>query len=286
MRTTIAKPVSASGVALHAGTAVTMTLLPAAPGCGVVFRRADLGADIPALYDRVTDTRLGTVLSAGGSSVGVVEHLMAALSGAGIDDLLVVLEGPEPPILEGDALSFLRLIEEAGTVVSPMPRKAIRVLKPVTVAEGEARATLHPSNTRRFEFEIAFAAPAIGRQRFSFALTPENFRREIAPARTFGFVAELDALLQAGLGRGASLENTLAIAGERVVNAELMRFPDEFVRHKILDAIGDLALAGAPILARFEGVRSGHTLNNALLRALFADPANYEPAYGEEVSGS
>lgn len=277
-RKSIAKPVSASGVALHAGRPVAMTLAPAAPGAGVVFRRSDLGnVQIPARYDRVADTRLGTVLaSVSGASVGVVEHLMAAVAGLEIDDLLVTLDGPEPPILDGDALSYLRLLEEAGIVESEKPRRAIRVLKPVRVEQGAARAALVPSAERQFDFEIVFASAAIGTQRFSWTFSPEAFRRDIAPARTFGFMHELDALLKAGLGRGASLENTLAIEGDRVVNADLMRFPDEFVRHKILDAIGDLALAGAPLLARFEGVRSGHALNNALLRALFADSANYE----------
>ena len=277
-RRTIAKPVSASGVALHAGSPVAMTLAPPAPGAGVVFRRSDLGnVQIPARYDRVADTRLGTVLaSASGASVGVVEHLMAAVAGLEIDDLLVTLDGPEPPILDGDALSYMRLLDEAGVVESGKPRRVLRVLKPVQVEKGEARAALLPAAERQFDFEIAFASAAIGTQRLSWTFSQQGFRREIAPARTFGFMHELDALLKAGLGRGASLGNTLAIEGDRVVNADLMRFPDEFVRHKILDAIGDLALAGAPLLARFEGVRSGHGLNNALLRALFADPANYE----------
>ncbi len=275
-RKTIARSVSVTGTALHAGVDVQMSLSPAAPGAGIVFRRADLGAEIPALYDRVGDTRLGTVLAEGKASVGVVEHLMAALAGAGIDDLLVTLDGPEPPILDGDAQSYLRFLDEAGIAEAPGARCAIRVRKPVVVEQGEARAALHPADGRSFDFEIVFASPAIGTQRYAFAWSEDGFRREIAPARTFGFLHELDALLKAGLGRGASLENTLAIEGDKVVNADLMRFPDEFVRHKILDAIGDLALAGAPILGRFEGVRSGHTLNNALLRALFADPANYE----------
>lgn len=275
-RKTIAKPVSASGVALHAGAQVSMTLEPAAAGTGIIFHRADLGADIPARYALVGDTRLGTVLAQGDATVGVVEHLMAALAGAEIDDLRIVLDGPEPPILDGDSLCYLKLIDNAGTVETSAPRKTIRVRKPVVVEEGEARAALYPAGTRRFDFTIAFASAAIGTQHFALDLTADSFRREIAPARTFGFVQELDALLKAGLGRGASLENTLAIEGDRVVNADLMRFADEFVRHKILDAVGDLALAGAPILARFEGVRSGHALNNALLRALFADPANYE----------
>lgn len=279
-RRSIAKSVSVSGVALHAGLPIAMTLEPAAPGAGVVFRRSDLGnVQIPARYDRVGDTRLGTVLAtAAGASVGVVEHLMAAVAGLEIDDLRVTLDGPEPPILDGDALSYLRLLDKAGIVESAKPRRVLRVLKPIHVERGEARAALLPAAERRFDFEIVFPSAAIGTQRFSWTFSREGFRRDIAPARTFGFLHELDALLKAGLGRGASLENTLAIEGDRVVNANLMRYPDEFVRHKILDAIGDLALAGAPLLARFEGVRSGHALNNALLRALFADSANYELA--------
>jgi len=282
-RRTIARPVSASGIALHAGSSVAMTLGPAAPGAGVVFRRSDLGnVRIPARYDRVADTRLGTVLaSASGASVGVVEHLMAAVAGLEIDDLLVTLDGPEPPILDGDALSYLRLLDEAGIVDSGKPRRVLRVLKPVRVEQGEAHAALFPAAERQFDFEIVFASHAIGTQNFSWRFSQQGFRHEIAPARTFGFMHELEALLKAGLGRGASLENTLAIEGDRVVNAELVRFPDEFVRHKILDAIGDLALAGAPLLARFEGVRSGHALNNALLRALFAEAENYEVVAGD-----
>jgi len=269
--------VTAHGVALHTGTDVRMTLTPAAAGTGIVFRRSDLCRDIPARYDRVADTRLGTVLSDdAGARVGVVEHLMAALAGAGIDDLLVVLDGPEPPILDGDALSYLRLIDEAGIAETPAPRRAIRILRPVAVEQGGAEARLLPAAGPSFDFEITFATAAIGTQRLTWDFSPEAFRRDIAPARTFGFVSELDALLKMGLARGASLENTLAIEDGRLVNAGLQRFPDEFVRHKILDAVGDLALAGAPLLARFEGRRSGHGLNNALLRKLFAAPGNYE----------
>jgi len=253
-----------------------MTLSPAPSGSGVVFRRTDLGnRKIRAAYDAVTETRLGTVIAGDGISVGVIEHLMAAVAGVEIDDLLVELDGPEPPILDGDALSYLKLIEQAGTRAQNEPRRALKVLKPVRVEAGQASAALAPSGHLEFDFEIVFDSPAIGRQHFAWAFSPQSFATEIAPARTFGFLSELDLLLKAGLGRGASLSNTLAIDGDRVANAELMRFPDEFVRHKILDALGDLALAGGPLLARFEGVRSGHALNNALLRALFADPANF-----------
>ena len=277
-RQTIATEISTSGCALHAGVTVNMTLSPAPAGHGIVFRRADLGgAEIPARYDRVGETRLGTVITDGaGTSVGVIEHLMAAIAGAEIDDLLITLDGPEPPILDGDALSYLVLLEHAGFRQEQGIRKAVRVKKRVEVSKGDARAALEPEDGRVFDFDISFPSVAIGEQHFSLNFSPSEFRLKIAPARTFGFLHELDALNKAGLGRGASLENTIAIDGDRIVNKPLMRFEDEFVRHKILDAIGDMALAGGPVIGRFVGHRSGHAQNNALLRALFADHENYE----------
>jgi UDP-3-O-[3-hydroxymyristoyl] N-acetylglucosamine deacetylase len=275
-RLTLARPVTASGTALHAGSKVTMTLSPAPAGQGVLFVRADLGgAQIPARYDLVGETRLGTVLEKDGVRVGVVEHLMAAVAGAGIDDLTVTLDGPEPPILDGDALSYLTLIQKAGLQQHNTPREMIEVLKPVSVTQKNATASLSPADSTSYDFEIEFPAAAIGRQSFHLDFSPQTFASAIAPARTFGFLKELDGLRALNLARGASLENTLALDDSGVVNAGLMRFPDEFVRHKILDAIGDMALAGAPLKARFHGVRSGHATNNALLRALFADPAAF-----------
>ncbi len=276
-RRTIAAEIEAQGAALHSGARARMSLLPAPPETGIIFRRSDLSnAEIPARYDRVSETRLGTVIGeAPGASAGVIEHLMAAIAGAEIDDLTVTLDGPEPPILDGDALSYLDLIAKAGTREQAGERRDIQVLKPVAVSAGDATAALLPADARIFDVEIAFASPAIGVQHMAWEFSPVGFRRDIAPARTFGFVGELDALNKAGLARGASLDNTLAIDADRVLNGDLMRFPDEFVRHKILDALGDLALAGHPIVGRFEGRRSGHALNNALLRALFADAANY-----------
>ena len=274
-RRTIAKSVSTEGTALHAGARVRMTLSPADAGAGIVFRRSDLHADIPARYDAVTETNLGTVISNGDAKAGVVEHLMAAVAGAEVDDLLVTLDGPEPPILDGDSLSYLALLETAGFKQQDAPRRAIKVLKRVEVSHKDATATLEPSDCLEYDFEIEFPTPAIGRQTFALTFSADAFRREIAPARTFGFVHELEMLKKMDRGHGASLDNTLAIDGDGVVNAALMRFPDEFVRHKILDAIGDMALAGHPLIARFEGRRSGHALNNALLRRLFADPSNY-----------
>jgi UDP-3-O-[3-hydroxymyristoyl] N-acetylglucosamine deacetylase len=278
MRRTIARDVSKEGTALHAGTTVRMQLRPADPGTGIVFRRSDLGGrEIPARYDRVGETRLGTVIDDGaGASVGVVEHLMAAVAGAEIDDLVVSVNGAEPPILDGDALGYLLLLEDAGFIDVTAPKQAVRVKRRVEVKNGDAQAALAPADALSFDFEISFPTPAIGTQHMNWKFSSEAFRRDIAPARTFGFVHELDALLKMGRGRGASLQNTLALEGEGLRNPELQRFKDEFVRHKILDALGDLALAGAPIIGRFEGRKSGHAQNNALLRALFSDPANYE----------
>jgi UDP-3-O-[3-hydroxymyristoyl] N-acetylglucosamine deacetylase len=272
-RTTIARPVTVTGTALHAGTPVTMTCIPVAAG-GITFRRADLGADIPARYDLVGETRLGTVIAQGGASVGVIEHLMAAAAGLGIDDLLVILDGPEPPILDGDALSFLTFLESAGLAENDTARTAIKVLRPVMVSQGDATASLLPAPSLSYHHSLSY--PVIGAQHYDFAFSTAAFKAEIAPARTFGFLKDLDALNRMNLAKGASLENTLALDDNGLVNKDRQRFSDEFVRHKILDAIGDMALAEAPLIARFEGVRSGHATNNALLRALFADPANYQ----------
>ena len=276
-RRTLASEISIAGTALHAGGTVNMTLAPAPSGHGIVFRRADRGNhEIVARYDKVGETRLGTVIADGDVTVGVIEHLMSAVAGAELDDLLVTVDGPEPPILDGDAHCYLSLIQKAGVREQPGRRHAIKVLRSVLAEQKGASCALQPAKVLSFEFEIEFPTKAIGRQSYAFPFSRDGFVREIAPARTFGFVNELEALNKMNLARGASLENTLAIDGDAVVNAARMRFPDEFVRHKILDAIGDMALAGAPLIARFEGRKSGHALNNALLRALFADPGNYE----------
>lgn len=273
-RRTIAHALTVTGTALHAGVPVTMILSPGPSGSGVVFRRTDLGVDIPARYDQVSETRLGTVIGQGSAKVGVVEHLMAAVAGLEIDDLLVSLDGPEPPILDGDALSYLDLLEGAGLAEQPQARTMVKVLKEVSVESGDAKASLLPDDALSYTYELSF--PVIGEQYYAFAFSRAGFRAEIAPARTFGFLSELEALNRMDLAKGASLLNTLALDDTGVINRDRQRFADEFVRHKILDAIGDMALAGAPLVARFEGRKSGHTTNNALLRKLFADPANYE----------
>jgi UDP-3-O-[3-hydroxymyristoyl] N-acetylglucosamine deacetylase len=278
-RRTLAGDVEISGIALHAGVPAKVTLGQAAPDTGIVFRRRDRSGTAPfaALWSNVVETRLGTVIAGkDGASVGVVEHLMSALAGAGIDDCAIEVEGPEPPILDGDALSYLREIENAGIREQNGDRVEIKVLRAVEVASGEASCGFYPSEKPEFRFEIDFAVPAIGHQEYVFEFSLSGYRREIAPARTFGFLRDAEALRAAGLARGADLSNTLVIGEDGVINAELQRFPDEFVRHKILDAIGDMKLAGKPIIGRFEGRRSSHALNVALLKALFANRANYE----------
>jgi UDP-3-O-[3-hydroxymyristoyl] N-acetylglucosamine deacetylase len=278
-RRTLASKVSAQGITLHTGVRARLQLWPAPPGAGIRFHRADLSgtSDIPALWSHVAETRLGTVLkSHDGASVGMVEHLLSALAGAEIDDCLIEVDGPEPPVLEGDALSYLSLIESAGTTSAEEARERIVLRKTVEVASGPANAKLVPSERAEYAVEIDFQSAEIGHQEFHCVLSPEVFRREIAPAHTFGFLHEAEQLRAAGYGRGADLTNTLVIDGDRLLNPMLKRFPDEYARHKILDAIGDLKLAGRPISARYQGKRPGHALNNQLLHALFAQPDNYE----------
>lgn len=274
--------IGCEGVGLHSGTTVHLHLSPAAIGSGIAFRRTDLDVTIPARYDHVLDTRLSTVLADPARPdirVATVEHVMAALAGAGIDDALVEVDGPEVPVLDGSAAEFSFLINCAGIAETGPQRDRIEVLRPVRVADGAAFAELCPEpfaqDRLNMALTIEFPARAIGRQALSLDLTPENFIHHLARARTFTMQAEIAALHEAGLARGGSLANAVVVNDDKVLNLEGLRFEDEFVRHKMLDVVGDLALAGAPISGRFIGNRSGHRLNNMLLRALFADAANY-----------
>jgi UDP-3-O-[3-hydroxymyristoyl] N-acetylglucosamine deacetylase len=257
-----------------------MSLRPAKAGTGIMFKRldvADAQAFVPARFDAVTDTRLGTtVANEAGVVVNTIEHLMAAFAGLGIDNALVELDGPEIPIMDGSAAPFVFLVECAGIRELGSQRRAIRVLKRVQIAEGEKLAELTPDDSFSVEIEIDFESPAIARQRFRFDLNGRGFKTEVARARTFGFRHEVDGLQARGLGRGGSLDNTIVIDGNEILNSGGLRYPNEFARHKLLDAIGDLYLAGAPILGHFRGVRSGHTINNLLLRRLFARPDAFE----------
>lgn len=276
---TLKAPIDCVGVGLHSGRRVRLALLPASAGTGIVFRRLDLGRDIPARFDHVVDTRLCTVLGLADDPtvrVGTVEHVMAALSGAAVQNAIVALDGPEVPILDGSAASFVFLLDCAGTVEQDEVTNIIEVCRRVRVSDGGAFAELRPAAFGLdMALSIAFDAAAIGRQALTLRLTPDSFRTEVARARTFTLACEVEKLRAAGLARGGSLDNAVVVDGPRVLNAGGLRMADEFVRHKLLDAVGDLALAGAPIRGRFVAHRGGHALNNRLLRALFADPANW-----------
>jgi len=273
---TVKSAICCVGIGLHSGQRVNVTLRPAAAGAGIVFRRVDLGAEIPASFDNVADTRLCTVLGRQDqpeARVGTVEHLMAALSGCGISNIVVELDGPEVPILDGSAAPWMFLLDCAGTVEQRAPARVIEVLQAVRVQDGNAFAELRPSASSSLELSIsiAFDAPAIGRQALSLAVDGPAVRHELADARTFTLAHEVAGLQAAGLARGGSLDNAVVVDGARVLNPGGLRMADEFVRHKMLDAVGDLALAGAVLQGRFVGHRSGHALNNRVLRALFAD---------------
>ena len=273
---TLSRSVAFGGIGLHSGKRVTVLLRPAAPNQGITFRRTDTAgtAAVPALWRDVGDTYLSTVLmDAAGSRIGTVEHLMAAFAGAAIDNVSVELDGPELPAMDGSSEPFMAMLDVAGAIEQPAARRGIRVLEPVVVADGPRRAALLPDDDFSVAVEIDYPGTLIGRQSHHFRMTEGGFATEIAPARTFGFLHEVDSMRAAGLGLGGSLDNAVVIGEHAVLNEGGLRFTDEFVRHKILDAIGDLYLAGGPILGRFEGVQSGHRLNNELLRTLFADPA-------------
>lgn len=261
------------GVGVHTGARVSMTLHPADTGTGIVFRRSDRGgAAVAADWRNAQESPLCTTLTNHeGVSVATVEHLMAALAGAEIDNVVVELDGPEVPVMDGSAEPFLFLIERAGIVEQDAPRRAIKVLKPVRIADGNRMAALTPDSGFSVSFKIDFPDEVVKRQDISLSLDAESFRTEIARARTFGFLEDVERLQAAGLARGGSLDNAVVVSGAEILNKDGLRYADEFVRHKVLDAVGDLYLAGGPIVGHFRGVRSGHALNRRLIEALFTD---------------
>jgi len=277
---TLNAPIDCTGVGLHSGMPIQMTLNPAEPGTGILFRRVDLknGArDIPARFDHVVDTRLCTTIGNDhNGSVATIEHLMAALAGCGVDNAIIELDGPEVPVMDGSSEPFVFLIECAGVVEQSAERSMVRVKQTVSVENGASKAALEPGRRFTMAMGIDFDSQAIGKQEIFLEVSDVSFKREISKARTFGFLHEVEAMRAAGLGRGGSLENAVVIDGDKVMNTDGLRFEDEFVRHKALDCIGDLALAGGPILGHFKGTRTGHALNNQLLRELFSDRENYE----------
>ena len=291
-RKTLKAPIGCVGDGLHTGRRMSLTLHPAAAGAGIQFRRVDLGHDIPARFDFVADTRLCTAIAhpnAPEARIGTIEHVMAALAGSGIDDAIIEVDGPEIPILDGSAAPFLFLIDCAGIATSAAPRQIIEVLRPVRVEDGRgAFAELHPNTETAFDaaLDIDFPNTAIGQQSLALRITPETFRGALADSRTFTLAEEVERLRQAGLALGGSLDNAVVVDGPAILNPGGLRHADEFVRHKLLDVVGDLALAGAPLRAQFRGNRSGHALNNQLLRALFADAAAWRWAGNASAADS
>lgn len=276
LQRTIAEKVSCTGIGLHGGAPVDLTLHPAHSDAGVVFVRCD-GAEpieIPAWPGSVVSVDHATTLGRGHTSVGTVEHLMAALYGLGIDNVRVELNGPEVPIMDGSAASFVYLIQSAGVFEQQAPRRVLRVDRPIEIVDGAKRIRVEPARSLRISYGVDFDHPAIGCQRLDdFELTSQSFVADVSRARTFGFLHEVEALWRKGLGQGGSLENTVVLNDTDVMNAHGLRWPDEFVRHKILDLIGDLALLGAPIEGHIQVERGGHALHHRLVAALLASPS-------------
>ena len=272
---TLRNRISCSGIGLHSGVKVSLTLHPAAPNTGIIFYRSDVfqgEQQIAASFENIVESNLCTTLAnEDGVKVSTIEHLMAALYGCGIDNVLIEVDGPEIPIMDGSAAPFVFLIECAGLIEQSAARVVIRVLRPIEVRAGEARAILSPGEGFSMGFEIDYDSPVIGNQKCAMALHNGRFKADICRARTFGFAHEVDALRARGLAQGGSLDNAVVVSGDGILNDGGLRYSDEFVRHKILDSIGDLYLAGARLVGQFQGFRSGHALNHQLLNEFFAD---------------
>lgn len=290
-QTTIFSSVDMSGIGLHSGSTVTMRLLPAAADTGVTFRRLDvepLHSMLAARYDAVCDTRLGTTIAnAHGVTISTIEHLMAALWGAGIDNVLVELDAPEVPIMDGSSAPFSEILQKAGVVRLAKPKRVLRVLKTVEVRDGESVARISPNLEGEeglvMHIQVEYASAVIGRQQATYDFRESSFSETLSRARTFGFEYEVEAMQSAGLALGGSLDNAIVVGEHSVLNAEGLRYEDEFVRHKALDCVGDLFLAGVRMDAVCHFTRPGHSINNALLRALMADASAYEIVTSEAL---
>ncbi len=273
---TIVYPISCYGIGVHSGDAVQLTLKPAKENTGIIFIRTDINAGdnvITALYSNVTDTRLSTAIGDNHNRISTIEHLMAALWACKIDNVIVEIDGPEVPIMDGSSKPFIWMIECSGTKIQNAPKKYLKILKPVKLFDNNCELTVEPAEKKSIDLTIDFASKAIGKQ--NLQLTEANcFKEEIASARTFGFVHELEYLKKQGLARGASLDNAIGIEQDVILNSEL-RYKDEFVRHKLLDLVGDLGTASGQIIGSFHGYKTSHALNNQFLRKLFADSSNY-----------
>jgi UDP-3-O-[3-hydroxymyristoyl] N-acetylglucosamine deacetylase len=285
MQHTIAAPVSCAGVSLHTGDMVDMVINPAAENTGIVFVRRDVEEGrnvVPATYDRVTETMLGTTIANEfGVTVSTIEHVMAALWGAGIDNARIEIDGPEVPIMDGSSEPFIFLIDCAGRTEQNAAKRVIEVLKPITVQEKESTVTLSPAEGFVLDITIDFPHKLINRQQATYDFAATSFKQALCRARTFGFARDVEKMRSMGLALGGSLHNAIVLADEGILNEGGLRYNDEFVRHKALDCVGDYFLAGGMLQGHVEALRPGHGINNKLLRALFADPANYRIIEGE-----
>ena len=278
LQRTLKKEIFCSSIGLHTGRKVNMTIKPAPVDTGIIFVRKDLpnARPIPADFKMVCDTTLATSLGSDGVTVSTVEHILSAFSGMGLDNAVVELDSFEVPIMDGSARPFVNMLKEAGTCTQGKFKKMLVIKKPVSVKEGEGRAMLLPSEELKITYDIDFAHRAIGKQSYSVIFSDKNYEDKICSARTFGFLKEVEFLQAKGLGLGGSLDNVIILDDEKIINKDGLRMPDEFVKHKILDAIGDLFLLGMPIIGHFVAYKSGHRLNNLLLRELMRHESSWE----------
>lgn len=284
---TIKEKVTCRSVGLHSGRKVNMTILPADADRGIIFHRKDVngGTEIPAILANVSDTTLATTIGSNGTRISTVEHLLSAFFGLGIDNAVVEVDSFEIPIMDGSALPFVTLLEKAGIQVQAASKQGVRVLKAISVTDGVGQATLLPADRFEITYEIDFSHPIIGKQSYHMTFSRDRYVKKISRARTFGFLHEVEYLQAKGLALGGSLKNAIVLDEEKVINKEGLRCPDEFVKHKILDAVGDLSLLGMPIIGHFVAYKSGHKLNNLLLQELVAQRDRWEiinPAEPEE----
>jgi UDP-3-O-[3-hydroxymyristoyl] N-acetylglucosamine deacetylase len=285
-QTTLLNDIEITDIGLHSGKPVHIVMRAAPADHGIQFKRSDMeeGTNIVSPgYDRVVDTRLCTLIANDqGAKIGTIEHLMAAIRACDLDNVLIEIDAAEVPIMDGSSIQFVEAIEKAGMTTLDVPRRAIKILKEVRVVEGDKDVSLSPSDASIYAGKIDFPHPSVGVQEYEFELSHENFKNDVANCRTFGFLKDVEMMRAAGLALGGSLDNAVVVDDNGVMNPDGLRRPDEFVRHKLLDAVGDLHCAGLPIIGRYYGIKGGHDMNNKLLRALFAQPDSFEIAMFSE----
>ena len=275
-QTTIKKPVELVGIGLHKGVPVKLKLEPLEQNNGIVFYRSDVDVAIPLIPENVVDTKMATVIGREGYVISTIEHMLSAVYAYGIDNLKIIVDADEVPVMDGSSASFCMLLDGAGIAVQDAPKKVMRIVKDVMIQEGEKYVKLSPSPDLKYDFTIKFAHPVIKNQDYSLSFTKENYKNEISRARTFGFLHEVQYLRSIGLAQGGSLDNAIVLDEKKVLNPEGLRFSDEFVRHKILDAIGDMSLIGMNFVGNYEALAGSHDLNHKLTLELLKNPENYE----------